>query len=77
MKSRWTSWAPVPNKSTVSVGVKQHFNHQRLKTLTRVVGLEPDDGVPPIGHRHRVLPGRLRQLPPQLTATVQCLHLLE
>ena len=27
-KSRWTSWAPVPNKPTVSVGVKQHFNQQ-------------------------------------------------
>ena len=27
-KSRWTSWAPVPNKPTVSVDVKQHFNHQ-------------------------------------------------
>ena len=23
-KSRWTSWAPVPNKPTVSVDVKQH-----------------------------------------------------
>ena len=26
-KSRWTSWAPVPNKPTVSVDVKQHFNN--------------------------------------------------
>ena len=26
-KSRWTSWAPVPNKLTVSVDVKQHFNN--------------------------------------------------
>ena len=25
-KSRWASWAPVPNKPTVSVDVKQHFN---------------------------------------------------
>ena len=25
-KSRWTSWAPVLNKPTVSVDVKQHFN---------------------------------------------------
>ena len=24
-KSRWTSWAPVPNKPTVSVDVKQHW----------------------------------------------------
>ena len=24
-KSRWPSWAPVPNKPTVSVDVKQHF----------------------------------------------------
>ena len=23
-KSRWPSWAPVPNKPTVSVDVKQH-----------------------------------------------------
>ena len=27
-KSKWTSWAPVPNKPTVSVDVKQHFNQQ-------------------------------------------------
>ena len=26
LKSRWPSWAPVPNKPTVSVDVKQHFN---------------------------------------------------
>ena len=25
-KWMWTSWAPVPNKPTVSVDVKQHFN---------------------------------------------------
>ena len=25
-KSRWTSWTPDPNKPTVSVDVKQHFN---------------------------------------------------
>ena len=25
-KSRWLSWAPVPNKPMVSVDVKQHFN---------------------------------------------------
>ena len=24
--SAWTSWASVPNKPTVSVDVKQHFN---------------------------------------------------
>ena len=24
MKVRWPSWAPVPNKPTVSVDVKQH-----------------------------------------------------
>ena len=23
---RWPSWAPIPNKPTVSVDVKQHFN---------------------------------------------------
>ena len=27
-KSRWTSWAPVPNNPTVSVDVKQHFSHR-------------------------------------------------
>ena len=26
-KSRWSSWAPVPNKPAVSVDVKQHFNN--------------------------------------------------
>ena len=26
VKSRWLFWAPVPNKPTVSVDVKQHFN---------------------------------------------------
>ena len=25
VKVDWTSWAPVPNKPTVSVDVKQHF----------------------------------------------------
>ena len=25
-KSRWTSWAPVPNKPMVSMDVKQHFS---------------------------------------------------
>ena len=25
-KPRWTSWAPIPNKPTVAVKVKQHFN---------------------------------------------------
>ena len=29
-KSRWTSWAPVPNKPTVPVDVKQHFNYVSL-----------------------------------------------
>ena len=24
-KLRWTSWAPIPNKPTVCVDVKQHF----------------------------------------------------
>ena len=26
-KSKWPSWAPVPNKPTVSVDVKQHFDN--------------------------------------------------
>ena len=29
-KSRWPSWAPVPNKPTVSVDVKQHPNKQNM-----------------------------------------------
>ena len=33
-KSRWTSWAPVPNKPTVSVDVKQHFK-QAFLVLSR------------------------------------------
>ena len=40
-KSRWTSWAPVPNKPTVSVDVKQHFIIIRISythTLTTAVG---------------------------------------
>ena len=28
--SRWTSWAPIPNKPTVSVDIKQHFNFNCL-----------------------------------------------
>ena len=33
-KSRWTSWAPIPNKPMVSVDVKQHFNqHAKLCTI--------------------------------------------
>ena len=41
-ESRWTSWAPVPNKPTVSVDVKQHFNQLQmpiqliLQTVTTV-----------------------------------------
>ena len=31
-KSRWPSWAPVPNKPTVSVDVKQHFNQRGGET---------------------------------------------
>ena len=33
-KSRWPSWAPVPNKPTVSVDVKQHFNNNILERLS-------------------------------------------
>ena len=31
--SRWSSWALVPNKPTVSVDVKQHFNNPSLLIL--------------------------------------------
>ena len=37
-KSKWPSWAPVPNKLTVSVDVKQHFSNNNLPpslTLTK------------------------------------------
>ena len=30
-KSRWPSWASVPNKPTVFVDVKQHFSEERLR----------------------------------------------
>ena len=33
-KSRWPSWAPVPNKPMVSVDVKQHFNRNQNGVLT-------------------------------------------
>ena len=32
--SRWPSWAPVPNRPTVYVDVKQHFNNY----INRVIG---------------------------------------
>ena len=38
-KSRWPSWAPVPNKPTVSVDVKQHFN-QLDPSMTHVWSLK-------------------------------------
>ena len=47
-KSRWTSWAPVPNKPTVSVDVKQHFNNNKaLQTTTR---FEVTTALPNRGH---------------------------
>ena len=33
-KSRWPSWALVPNKPTVSVDVKQHFNQSCFRSFT-------------------------------------------
>ena len=36
-KSRWTSWAPVPNKPAVSVDVKQHFNNIRMRRLVLTI----------------------------------------
>ena len=29
-KLRWTSWVPIPNKPTVSLDIKQHFNFNCL-----------------------------------------------
>ena len=34
-KSRWTSWAPVSNKPTVSVDVKQHFSQLQVGLMKR------------------------------------------
>ena len=31
-KSRWPSWAPVPNKPTVSVAVKQHSTNSAFRS---------------------------------------------
>ena len=33
-KSRWPSWAPVPNKPTVSVDVKLHYHRQNDFCIT-------------------------------------------
>ena len=38
-KSRWPSWAPIPNKSMVSMDVKQHFN-QLDPSMTHVWSLK-------------------------------------
>ena len=35
-KSRWPSWAPVPNKPTVSVDVKQHSTRLPQSTFWRL-----------------------------------------
>ena len=37
-KSRWTSWAPNPNKPTVSVHVKQCFNSTQCMGSASLVG---------------------------------------
>ena len=46
--SRWTSWAPVRNKPTVSVDVKQHFNiaWPRAQELCESRGGRPGHPVP-------------------------------
>ena len=55
-KSRWTSWAPVPNKPTVSVDVKRHFNnHQDEFTMRGGRGGErrgKGRGIYPTPHCH-------------------------
>ena len=37
--SRWTSWAPAPNKPTVSVDVKQHFSNNVVPFKQVVFGV--------------------------------------
>ena len=34
--SRWTSWAPIPNKPTVSVDVKQHWTISEFRSCVNV-----------------------------------------
>ena len=41
------SWAPVPNKPTVSVDVKQHFNHKVLFSRTGAALQAPFSGTVP------------------------------
>ena len=47
-KSRWPSWAPVPNKPTVSVDVKQHFKiNQTFAQCLHVTVHLPTPAPPP------------------------------
>ena len=39
-KARWISWAPAPNKPTVSVGVKQHSTNRTQTELRGSVKVE-------------------------------------
>ena len=41
-KSRWTSCDPVPNKPTVSVDVKRHFNQPHSSEFRSCVKVEVD-----------------------------------
>ena len=43
----WTSWAPVPNKPTVSVDVKQHFNNNMKNVIVGATPLKPGDAEKP------------------------------
>ena len=39
--SRWPSWAPGPNKPTVSVDVKQHFNLEKETSRNDIFQMRP------------------------------------
>ena len=55
IKSKWTSWAPVPNKPTVSVHVKQHFKNNaaiRAQELCESRGARP--GLPYVPNKPTV-----------------------
>ena len=53
-KSRWPSWAPVPNKPTVSVDVKQHFNINQVTQTSGAVWKSRWPSWAPVPNKHVV-----------------------